>query len=418
MRCGAVAVPVNPGSTVEELSYYLDDSEASFLFLPADAPDQFTKLSHPKITADTQGNLRCSHNSHGKREFKFGSDACLMIYTSGTTSRPKGVPLTHSHLSAGTQAFAGTFNLSEQDATLVPMPLFHAHGLIGGTLSTFATGGKVVLQPKFSASKFWNQVKEHQVTWYSGSPTIHRILLTRVDEDEIPLGQLRFIRSSSASLGVDTLQNMEEKFGAPVLEGYGMTESTIQISCNPLPPGQRKPASVGTATGVEVAIVNEQGKSTAIGTRGQIAVRGAPIMSGYHRRPDADESSFVDGWFLTGDEGYFDSDGYLYIVGRIKELINRGGEKISPVEVEEVLLRHPLVTDAACFGVPDTKYGEQVQAVVVLSDNGRVEEILAFCAEHISALKLPSKIHLVESIPRTATNKVQSKELASRFAGS
>ncbi len=418
MRCGAVAIPINPTASLEEASFSMEDSEARFFVMPPGSAEHFSALSHPKMLLNANGHLDAQPSADRKRREQFAQDTCLMIYTSGTTSRPKGVPLTRDNLLASVRAFAGTFQLSDQDATLVPMPFFHVHGLIGATLSTLFTGGKAVVQPRFSASRFWNQVKEQQVSWYTASPTIHRILLARVGEDDIPRGQLRFIRSSSASLGTDTLENMEKHFGSVVLEAYGMTEAANQISCNPLPPGVRKATSVGTSAGIEIAVLDDKGKSIAPGSRGQVAIRGAAVMSGYYRRAEINAASFLDGWFLTGDEGYFDQDGYLYIVGRIKELINRGGEKISPFEVEEVLLRHPLVQEAACFGVPDTKYGEQVHAVVVFRGTCSADEVLAFCTEHMSAIKVPEKIHVADNIPRTPTNKVRRQELAARFTNS
>jgi len=423
INCGGIAVPINPDSTADEIAYYIDDSEAVLMVASeavaarlqaASTPVQIA--STPVAIMDKDGALHLSQVGSRTRRAAYEEDACLMIYTSGTTNRPKGVPLTHGNLLASVQAFAEFFQLTETDTTLVPMPYFHVHGLVGATFSTLYTGGTVVMQSRFSASKFWTQVVAHNVTWYSASPTIHRILLRRAAVDVIPRGQLRFIGSSRASLGVDTLTQLEEQFGTVVLEGYGMTESGNQVSCNPLPPRQRKPGSVGVAAGTQITIMDEQGHLAGTGHRGEIAIAGASVLRGYHGKPEANAAAFCDGWFRTGDEGYIDGDGYIYIVGRIKELINRGGEKISPAEVEEVLLRHPLVDEAACFGVFDAKYGEEVHAAIVLKEQIAVEEVMQFCGKHLSAIKVPKKVHVVEKIPRTPTNKVQRQQLAARFS--
>lgn len=422
IKCGAVAVPINPEAQAEEVSYYLNDCEAALLLASEQVSDDVIQSSQRAAFVKT-GRLnaaslalsldRIAIVATRDRIAKFAEDVCLMIYTSGTTSRPKGVPLTVGNVIASVEAFADCFQLKPSDATIVPMPLFHVHGLIGATFSTLHTGGTIVYQPRFSASKFWSQVKEHKVTWYTASPTIHRILLKRKADGEIAVGQLRFLRSSSASLGADTLKDLEESFGTVVLEAYGMTEAANQVSCNPLPPRVRKIGSIGVPAGVEIRIVDKSGNEAVTGRSGEVVVRGRSMMHGYHNKPEANLAAFSDDWFHTGDEGYFDEDGYLFLVGRIKELISRGGEKFAPAEVEEVLLRHPSVDEAACFGVPDEKYGEEVHAAIVAKEGTSIDtdELAAFCAKHLNAIKIPKKFFFIESIPRTPTNKIQRQQL-------
>lgn len=422
IKCGAVAVPINPEAQAEEVSYYLNDCEAVLLLasehISNDVIQSCEKTASVKTGRLSAASLTLSLGpvaaiTTHDRAAKFAEDVCLMIYTSGTTSRPKGVPLTVGNVVASVEAFADCFQLTSSDVTIVPMPLFHVHGLVGATFSTLHTGGTIVYQPRFSASKFWSQVKEYKVTWYTASPTIHRILLKRKADGEIAVGQLRFVRSSSASLGADTLNELEESFGTVVLEAYGMTEAANQASCNPLPPRARKVGSIGVPTGVEIRIVDKSGNEAIAGRSGEVLVRGRSMMHGYHNKPEANLTAFSDDWFRTGDEGYLDEDGYLFLVGRIKELISRGGEKFAPAEVEEVLLRHPGVDEAACFGVPDEKYGEEVHAAIVAKEGASIDtdELAAFCAKHLNAIKIPKKFFLIESIPRTPTNKIQRQQL-------
>jgi acyl-CoA synthetase (AMP-forming)/AMP-acid ligase II len=435
MSCGGVAVPVNPELTAEEIAYCMEDSHAILLAVSESVKEnldidrlekRFGVMPFPIACIGKEGRFLFQElekerigsvtKLSDRTAPRYRDETCLMIYTSGTTSRPKGVPFTQQNLLASVDAFVNCFQLTKSDATLVPMPYFHVHGLIGATFSTLRTGGTAVLQPKFSASRFWHQVREHSVTWYTASPTIHRILLQR-PQGEIPHGQLRFIRSSSANLDEETIKQMEEKFGTVVLQAYGMTEAANQVSCNPFPPRPRKPGSVGISQGVEITIaLDEKGKFAGPNQRGEIVIRGKSVMSGYHNKPQVNAESFMNDWFRTGDEGYIDEDGYLFIVGRIKELINRGGEKISPAEVEAILQRHPCVEDAACFAVPDPKYGEEIHAAAVLKQDVETRDIIEFCAKYLSPIKLPKVLHITDKIPRNPTNKVQRQELTKRFS--
>ncbi len=287
------------------------------------------------------------------------------------------MPLSHGNLMASIRNISAHYQLSPADVGLVVMPLFHVHGLIGATLSSLWAGATLVLPPRFSAHTFWPAVGAHRVSWYSAVPTIHQVLLLRADAAPAHPG-FRFIRSCSSALAPATMAQLEDRFGAPVLEAYAMTEAAHQMTSNPLPPGIRKPGSVGQGTNVDVAIMDEAGNLLPAGSPGEVVVRGPNVTRGYHNNPEANAQAFTNGWFRTGDRGVLD-DGYLTLIGRIKELINRGGEKISPLEIDSVLLAHPAVAEAAAFGAPDVKYGEEVQAAVVLKAEASVEALLAYC---------------------------------------
>jgi len=296
------------------------------------------------------------------------------------------------------------------------MPLFHIHGLMASTMATLRTGGTVVVPPRFDPLTFWPAAAEHGATWYSAVPTIHQMLLLR-NRGERPPGseKLRFIRSSSSALAPETMGELEARFGAPVLEAYGMTEASHQMASNPLPPADRRPGSVGIGTGVRIGIMDEAGKLLAQGERGEVVIQGPNVIDGYVNNPEANASSFTGGWFRTGDQGVLDPDGYLSLVGRLKEMINRGGEKIAPREIDEVLLQHPAVSEAVAFGTPHTAWGEEVAAAVVLKEPVAEKELLAFARERLADYKVPKKLFIVDEIPRTATGKIQRRSVAASF---
>jgi acyl-CoA synthetase (AMP-forming)/AMP-acid ligase II len=303
--------------------------------------------------------------------------------------------------------------------SLCVMPLFHVHGLVASVLATLYSGGRIVVPGKFNALSFWRTVRDFGVTWYSAVPTIHQVLLARAGGKR-PEGSesLRFIRSCSAALSPEHMQQIEEVFGVPVLEAYGMTEASHQMASNPLPPHLRKPGSVGIATGIDVGVMDAEGNMQPANTPGEVVIRGASVVSGYENNPEANATSFTNGWFRTGDQGIVDKAGYLTLIGRLKEMINRGGEKISPPELDEVLLAHPAIAEAVCFGVPHSTWGEEVAAAVTLKpDVSATEaELQAFCKERLAEFKRPKKIHIVETIPRTATGKIQRRIVAAAFA--
>jgi acyl-CoA synthetase (AMP-forming)/AMP-acid ligase II len=421
----AVAAPLNPSYKVEEFRFYLEDAGAKAIIVaPGEHParEAARQLEIPiwECALDAQGQVFVQRTAgetapNSDRSAPTPADVALFLHTSGTTSRPKGVPLTHGNLMASIRNIAATYQLTAEDRSLIVMPLFHVHGLIGATLSTLHTGGAVVVPPKFSAGTFWPTASRYRATWYSAVPTIHQILLGRAEQDSAPHGGLRFIRSCSAALAPAVFQQLEQRFGAPVLEAYGMTEAAHQMSSNPLPPGMRKPGCVGGGTGVDIVILDELGNVLPPRTQGEVSIRGANVMHGYLNNPDANAASFSGGYFRTGDQGFLDASGYLTLTGRLKELINRGGEKISPLEVDAALLEHPAVAEAVCFAAPHPKYGEEVHAAVVLKGATTHAEIQAHCQERLADFKVPKVIHITDAVPRTATGKIQRRHVAAHF---
>ena len=347
----------------------------------------------------------------------------LLMFTGGTTSRPKIVPLTHANVTASVDGICATYRLSHDDATLLVMPLFHGHGLIAGLLATLATGGSAYIPPsgQFSASGFWPAMVDVKATWYTAVPTIHQILLARAG-GEYPRGdppKLRFIRSCSAALSATVMSEVEAAFSTPVIQAYGMTETAHQAGSNPLPmDGPSKPSSVGLGTGLEIRVCGLDGHAVGAGAAGEVCVRGAAVTSGYVDEPEANAASFVGGWFHTGDLGYQDADGYLFLTGRSKEIINRGGEKISPEKVDGVLLSNPKVQDALSFGVPDAKYGEEIVAAVTLKPGQRAseQELERYSRAQLSAFEVPKHFYFVEDLPRTAKGTGDRRKLAAMFA--
>ena len=291
------------------------------------------------------------------------------------------------------------------------------HGLVASVLATLASGGTVVVPARFNPLAFWRTAREQRVTWYSAVPTIHQLLLAR-SGGERPDGaeSLRFVRSCSAPLPVEAARRLEQVVGAPVLEAYGMTEAAHQMASNPLPPRPRKFGTVGPATGVRIGVADADGRPRPAGEPGEVVIQGPGVIHAYENNPDANAASFVDGWFRTGDQGVLDADGYLQLLGRIKELINRGGEKVAPPEVDEVLLAHAAVAEAVCFGIPHPTLGEEVAAAVVLRAPASEAELLAHCRDRIAEFKCPKRIYVVETIPRTATGKIQRRAVAAALA--
>jgi len=340
-------------------------------------------------------------------------DIALILHTSGSTGRPKRVPILHSNLAISARNIVRTYALTPDDVSLCVMPLFHVHGLTASTLATFLSGGTVVTPAKFNPLSFWRTARDVRATWYSAVPTIHQLLVARAGNERPPGAEgLRFIRSCSAALPPDMMGNLESAFGAPVLEAYGMTEAAHQMCSNPLPPGERKPGSVGPGTGVGISIMDAKGAHLDTGERGEVVIQGPNVVKGYENNPEANAASFTNGWFRTGDQGFLDAGGYLTLTGRIKELINRGGEKIAPREIDEVLLTHPAVSEAVAFGFAHPTWGEEVAAAVVLREPAAEAEILAHCRARLADFKCPKKLFLVDTIPRTATGKIQRNSMA------
>jgi acyl-CoA synthetase (AMP-forming)/AMP-acid ligase II len=419
------AAPLNPAYREDEFRFYLEDTAAKALIVPPDGAEEARRAAGDRILVlvidmDATGRISLSGPT-AKRPLSPPSidDVALVLHTSGSTGRPKRVPLKHANLSISAQNVARSYKLTGDDVALCVMPLFHVHGLVASTLATLSTGGAIVVPGKFNPLSFWRTAKNHGATWYSAVPTIHQLLLARADKTAgRPAGaeRLRFIRSCSASLAPQVMHGLEAAFGAPVLEAYGMTEAAHQMASNPLPPAERKPGSVGRGTDVQISIMDAAGNHLPTGERGEVVIKGPNVIRGYENNPEANEKSFTNGWFRTGDQGFLDADGYLTLVGRIKELINRGGEKISPREVDEVLMTHPAVAEAVCFGVPHPTWGEEVAAAVVVSGPVNESDLLSFCKERLADFKRPKQIHITEKIPRTATGKIQRGLVAQAFA--
>jgi acyl-CoA synthetase (AMP-forming)/AMP-acid ligase II len=420
------AAPLNPAYREEEFRFFLEDTSAKVLLLPPDGAEAARQaaagVSVPVLTID----MDAAGAVHlpgvvGRRGYGHvpPTDPALILHTSGSTGRPKRVPLSHVNLSISASNVAKTYGLGQADVSLCVMPLFHVHGLVASTLATLASGGTVVVPAKFSPLSFWRVARDHGATWYSAVPTIHQLLLARAEGgSKRPEGaeKLRFIRSCSASLPPQVMHDLESAFGAPVLEAYGMTEAAHQMASNPLPPAAHKPGSVGPGTGVGISIMDDQGRHLKTDERGEVCIKGPNVIRGYENNPEANATSFFGEWFRTGDQGFLDADGYLTLVGRLKELINRGGEKISPREIDELLLAHPAVAEAVCFGVPHPTWGEEVEACVVLREGAGGEDLMAYCKERLAEFKRPKQIHITTTIPRTATGKIQRRIVAQAFA--
>jgi acyl-CoA synthetase (AMP-forming)/AMP-acid ligase II len=348
------------------------------------------------------------------------SDIALVLHTSGTTSRPKIVPLSQTNITASAYHIGNSLALRENDTCLNIMPLFHIHGLIAATLSSIAAGASVICTPGFNALKFFSWMEETRPTWYTAVPTMHQAILTRADRNKeiIAQGRLRLIRSSSSSLPPQVMEALEATFGVPVIEAYGMTEAAHQMASNPLPPGKRFSGCVGIAAGPDVAIMDEVGVLLGSGELGEIVIRGRNVTAGYEANVEANAKAFTNGWFRTGDQGTIDADGYLRLTGRLKELINRGGEKISPLEVDTVIMDHPAVAQVVTFGVPHDKLGEDVAAAVVLREGAACDarELRAFVGSRIADFKVPRKIVFLDEIPKGATGKLQRIGLHEKLA--
>ncbi|HXI42020.1 MAG TPA: acyl--CoA ligase [Bryobacteraceae bacterium] len=424
------AAPLNPAYRYEEFLFYLEDTNARLLLLPPEAATQETDAARraaaarsiPVLIAETDasGQVRISGAAEqAKAAPPAPDDVALVLHTSGSTGRPKRVPLKHLNLALSARNIVATYQLSPDDVSLCLMPLFHVHGLVASTLSTLLSGGTVVVPARFNPLSFWRTVRDHHATWYSAVPTIHQLILARAGSGTKPAGaeSLRFVRSCSAPLPVETGEKLEALFGAPVLEAYGMTEASHQMASNPLPPKARKFGTVGAATGIQIGIMTDTGQLLPAGQRGEVVIQGPSVIQAYENNPEANAKSFVNGWFRTGDEGVLDNEGYLRLTGRIKELINRGGEKIAPFEIDEVLLTHPAVSEAVCFGIAHPTWGEEVAAAVVLREPATEADLLAYCRERLADFKRPKKLYLVDTIPRTATGKVQRLNVAAKLAG-
>ena len=432
IAAGATTAPLNPAYQEEELEFYLSDLEAKLLViekgidLPARSVAQ--KLDIPiaelnpsedaaSISFDLEGDpARKAPRAGGLAE---ADDIALVLHTSGTTSRPKMVPLSHHNICASAQQIAQSLSLGCEDRCLNIMPLFHIHGLMAAVLSSLTAGSSVFCTPGFNALKFFSWMQEADPSWYTAVPTMHQVILGRASRNRaiIESVRLRFLRSSSASMPPPVMEELEEAFSSPLIEAYGMTEASHQMASNPLPPGERKPGSVGIPTGVRISIVDESGQHLRPGATGEVVIQGSSVTAAYRNNPDANAQAFTEGWFRTGDQGVIDDDGYLRLTGRLKEIINRGGEKISPLEVDEVLIGHPEVAQAITFSVPHEKLGEEVAAALVLREGAATTqgEIREFAGRRLADFKVPRRVIFLDEIPKGPTGKLQRIGLAKKL---
>ena len=416
------AAPLNPAYPYEEFFFFLEDTAARLLICPPTGAEEARSAAADRnipvfsVEMSDQGTVRLLNAPKGiSATAPSADDVALVLHTSGSTGRPKRVPLRHFNLAVSSANIANTYALSPEDVSLCIMPLFHIHGLVASILATLVSGGMVVAPTKFNPLAFWRVVREYRVSWYSGVPTMHQLLLARTrGEKPADARSLRFIRSASAPLSPEIIHRMEEVFGVPFVEAYGMTEAAHQMTSNPLPPRHRKRGSVGVGTGIRISIMDEQGNDLGTNQRGEVVIQGANVFRGYENNPEANASSFVNGWFRTGDQGFLDADCYLHLTGRIKDLIIRGGENIAPREIDEVLLQHLAVAEAVTFGFPHPTLGEEVAAAVVLHEPESETEstLLKFCRERLAEFKCPKRIYVVESIPTTATGKIRRRAVA------
>jgi acyl-CoA synthetase (AMP-forming)/AMP-acid ligase II/acyl carrier protein len=428
----ATSAPLNPSYRAEEFDFYLEDLKAKALVVqrgtnsPAIAVAKARGVAlielDPVLSAEAGVFTLNGDGLTGGdgAEFAEADDTALVLHTSGTTSRPKIVPLTHTNLCVSAGNVAISLALTESDLCLNVMPLFHIHGLVAATLASLFAGGSVVCTPGFDAPCFFEWIDTFRPSWYTAVPTMHQAVLAQASRNPeiVARRRLRFIRSSSAALPPQVMMELEKSFRAPVIEAYGMTEAAHQMASNPLPPRPRKPGSVGLAAGPEVAIMDEAGNFLPAGTIGEVVIRGRNVSKGYENNPTANATAFTDGWFRTGDQGVMDGEGYLSLTGRLKEIINRGGEKISPREIDEALLNHPGVRQAVAFSVRHPTLGEDVAAAVVKKDGQTLneQELREFALLHLPGFKVPSRFVIVSEIPKGPTGKVQRIGLADRLA--
>jgi acyl-CoA synthetase (AMP-forming)/AMP-acid ligase II/acetyltransferase-like isoleucine patch superfamily enzyme/acyl carrier protein len=428
----ATCAPLNPAYKEEEFDFYISDLKADALIVGSDMDSPARRVARkrhvpilelmPTVEAEagifTLGGDELS--STAKSSFATSSDVALVLHTSGTTSRPKIVPLTHANLCRSAADIARTLALTGKDRCLNVMPLFHIHGLIGALLSSINAGASVVCTQGFDPESFFGWLDTFRPSWYTAAPTIHQAVLAAAaaNRETIARRPLRLIRSSSAPLPKQVMEDLEEVFQTQVIEAYSMTEASHQMASNPLAPLPRKPGSVGLPAGPEMGIMDEAGNLLPLGEIGEVVLRGGNVTKGYENNPTANQAAFTDGWFRTGDQGRFDSDGYLFLTGRLKEIINRGGEKIAPSEVDEVLTRHSAVAQAVTFSVPHPTLGEDVAAAIVLKQGARVteSELRDFVAARLAEFKTPKQILFVDELPRGATGKLQRIGLADRLA--
>jgi acyl-CoA synthetase (AMP-forming)/AMP-acid ligase II/acyl carrier protein len=430
VAAGAVCVPFNPGFTADEWRSYFGELRVAALLTQPEINPACRRvaldLDIPIIDlADSAHNGNGPFGDTGPvtgkisdEGFSSSTDDAFLLFTSGSTSRPKTVPLTHASVCLSAYNVGAALALTSHDRLLSVLPLCHGHGLISGVLASMAAGSSVVCIPRFDVAPFFGWLSDFRPTWYTAVPAIHHAVLSaaNIHKQGVRGSSLRLIRSASSTLPSKVLCGLEALFGVPVIDTFGMTEAATQISANPL--ARRKLGSVGRAAGPEIAILDRKGRPLPRGKSGEIALRGPTITRGYDNDAAATRSAFQNGWFRTGDLGYLDADGYLFIVGRIKEIINRGGQKIAPAEVEEALLEHPDVLEAAVFAIPHNRLGADVGAAVVPRSNAKLtaQKLRGFVRDHLAVFKVPSQIWITQEIPKGVGGKIKRNKLAAAFS--
>ncbi len=454
IAAGATCAPLNPAYRAGEFDFHLADLRARALLVQSGSSSpavavarargipiiELTPLEEEEAGLFTlkQGVQvpRAEHSEilrfeNMKAGFAQPEDVALALHTSGSAALPKLVPLTHRNICASANNIRAAVELVDSDRCLNVMPLFHIHGL-STIFASIAAGASVICTDGFSAPRFFEWMEAFRPTWYTAAPTIHQeILENAIHHPGIRArSSLRFIRSASAPMPRKLMTEMERVFHIPFIEAYGMTEAAPQIASSQLPPSRRKPGSVGLAAGPDVAIMDEIGNLLPPGENGEVVIRGTNVMLAYENNPEANSSAFVRGWFRTGDRGYLDAEGYLFITGRLKEIINRGGEKISPREVDEVLLDHPVIAQAVTFPVPHATLGEDVAVAIVLRSGVQVnssqhlnlratepliKEIRQFASARLAHFKVPQQIVIMDEIPKGPTGKLQRMGLAEKL---
>ena len=432
VSAGATACPLNPNYHAEQFEFYLSDLRPQALIVEAGIESASRavaeRLGIPllELRADRTlpaGEFSLDGTGNASTAPRPGlageDDIALVLHTSGTTAKPNIVPLSHRNIASSARQIRSVLELQSTDRCLNIMPLFHIHGLMAAISASLAGGASVFCAPGFNALRFFLWVDEGNPTWYTAVPTMHQAILGRGRRRSQTLDfvKLRFIRSASAPLPPSVMEQMEQTFRSPVIESYGMTEATHQIASNPLPPRVRKPGSVGLAAGTEIAVMDDRGNLLPALRVGEVVIRGPNVSLGYENNPEANARAFANGWFRTGDQGLLDEDGYLRLTGRLKELINRGGEKISPIEVDVVLLNHPAIAQAVTFAIPHPKLGEEVGVAIVLRDGHSLSdrELKDFAGQHLPDFKIPRKILFLAEIPKGPTGKVQRIGLAEKL---
>ena len=419
-----IAAPLNPGYTSSEFAFYFKDLKPKALITNLKSTHPSIKIAYKnKVKILRINNLLFTTKEKLLKKVKpiitDLNNHALILHTSGTTSKPKMVALTHKNLISSANNISSALKLSKKDKNIIVMPSFHIHGIIASILAPLYKGGRVVALPKFNVLTFYNNLNIHQPTWFTAVPTMLQSILDRSKNNKeiIKKNKLRFIRSSSASLPANTFKELEKTFNVPVIESYGMTEATHQMTTNLLPPNKRKVRSVGVSFGINVKVVDKNFKFLKYGEEGEIVIKGKSVTSGYLANKLANKSSFIKGWFRTGDLGKFDKEGYLFISGRIKEIINRGGEKISPKEVDDVFTKHPKISKVITFSVKHPKLGEDIALAVVLKKNVicKPNELKEYAKNKLANFKIPRNILFVKEIPIGATGKIQRIGLAKKL---